>query len=252
MKNKLIYSFFLTLIFAFAIVGCEEEGVLPIDIPTAISFNLAADNLSVQPGGSEYMVEIQSTTASTSDRSYSITLNEDESSGVSGEYSISGTAITIPAGALKGSASISFDYDAIPLGVSRKLVFDLNEITDGSFLNTTRTSFTLNYSAFCPYNEVVVTFTFVDNFPEEAYWQLFDNSDDTLLEGDGYDSTGDCYLDLAGSTKVFCLQSGEYKFFVGDCYGDGGVGFELSSGGTVLASSAGVAGTGEEFIFTLP
>ncbi|WP_242091681.1 hypothetical protein [Aestuariivivens sediminicola] len=251
MNNKLIYSLCLTLVTAVAFLGCEEDGVLPVEIPTAISFHLAEDNLSVQPGGSSYDLQIESTTVATADRTYSITFNEGASTGVTGEYTLGATSVTIPAGELLGSTSISFDYDAIPLGVSRKLVFDLNEITDGSFTNTSRTSFTLNYSAFCPYNEVTVSFTF-DAYPEEAYWQLFDNSDDTFLGGDGYTSTGNCYVDLTSSTAVFCLEDGEYRFVVGDCYGDGGTGFQLKSDGSVLLSSSGVSGYGEVFIFSLP
>ncbi|HEY5688235.1 MAG TPA: hypothetical protein VIS27_08035 [Yeosuana sp.] len=249
MKNNIKYTFLLTVLFAMAFVGCEEEGVLPIDIPTAISFHLDKDAVSVQPGGSQYAIQLQSTTKSNIDRTYNITLNESASTGLTTEYSLTGTSVTIPAGSLLGSVMVNFNYDAIPLGVTRKLVFDLNEITDGSYTNLTRTSMTLNYSAFCPYNEVVVTFSF-DNYPEEAYWQLYDSADN-LLAGDGY-AGNDCYVELASTTALFCLTDGDYQWLMGDCYGDGGTAYTISSGGKVLYSSPGITGTGEVVTFSLP
>lgn len=219
-----------------------------MDIPAAISFNLESDNVLVKPGGSTYDLELQSTTTSNTDRTYSVTMNE-TSTGVDDEYTLSSTSITIPAGKLKGSTTITFDYDAIPLGIQRILNFDLNEITGSSLLNSTRRSTSILYSAFCPFNEVTITFSF-DDYPEEAYWQLFD-SDDNFLDGDGY-SGADCYLELVSNPKIFCLEDGNYKFVMGDCYGDGGTAYIITAGGDTLHSSTGVVGGGETITFSLP
>ena len=256
MKNRIIYLLIILLSLTTMLVGCEEEGILPVDIPAAISFNLESDTVLVQPGGSTYDLEIQSTIISDTDRTYTITLNEElddddnpNTTGLPDEYSLESTSITIPAGELKGSSTITFDYDAIPLGVSRTLYYDLNEITDGSFLNSSRDKTTITYSAFCPYNEVIVTFTF-DAYPEEAYWQLFD-SDNNFLDGDGYSGT-DCYVDLVSNPKTFCLEDGDYKFIMGDCYGDGGTAYTIEAGGETIHSSTGIAGGGETITFSLP
>ena len=248
MKNKLIYLSIILLSLTTTLVSCEEDGVLPVDIPTAISFNLESDNVLVQPGGSTYDLELQSTTTSSSDRTYSVTMNE-SSTGVDIEYTLSSTSITIPAGQLRGSSSITFDYDAIPLGVERSLDFDLNEVTDGAFLNSTRPATSILYSAFCPYNEVTITFTF-DDFPEEAYWLLYD-SVDNFIDGNGY-SGANCYVELESNPKIFCLEDGDYKFILGDCYGDGGTAYSIEAGGEELYSSSGIAGGGETITFSLP
>ena len=231
------------------LVSCEEEGVLPVNTPAAISFNLESDTVLVKPGDSTYDLELQSTTTSDADRIYSITMNE-TSTGVDGEYSLNSTSITIPAGKLKGSTTITFDYDAIPLGVERSLNFELNELTDTSFLNSTRKTTSILYSAFCPYNKVLITFVF-DNYPEEAYWLLYD-SDDNFLDGDGY-SGANCYLELLSNPKLFCLEDGDYKFQMGDCYGDGGTAYTIEvEGGNTLYSSSGIVGGGETITFSLP
>ncbi len=254
MKNRLIYLSIILI--STILVGCEEEGVLPVDLPAAISFNLESDTVLVPPGGSTYDLELQSTTTSDADRTYTITLNEDlddddnpNTTGLPDEYSLESTSITIPAGELKGSSTITFDYDAIPLGVSRTLYYDLDEISDDSFLNSSRDKTIITYSALCPYNAVTITFYF-DAWPEEAYWQLFD-SDDNLLDGDGYSGT-DCYVDLTSNPKIFCLEDGDYQFLMGDCYGDGGTAYTIEAGGVTIYSSTGVVGGGETITFSLP
>ena len=248
MKNKLIYLSIILLSLTTILLSCEEEGVLPVDIPAAISFNLESDNVLVKPGGSTYDLELQSTTTSDSDRTYSVTINE-SSTGVDDEYTLNSTSITIPAGKLKGSTTITFDYDAIPLGIQRILNFDLNEITGSSLLNSTRKSTSILYSAFCPLNEVTITFSF-DDYPEEAYWILYD-SGDKFIDGSGY-SGADCNIELASNPKIFCLEDGDYKFNMGDCYGDGGTAYTIEAGGVVLYSSNGISGVGETITFSLP
>jgi len=248
MKNKLIYLLIISLSLTTILVSCEEEGVLPVNLPTAISFNLESDTVLVQPGGSTYDLELQSTTASDTDRTYSITINE-TSTGVDGEYTLSSTSITIPAGELKGSTAITFDYDVIPIGVQRSLNFDLNEITGSSLLNSTRMATSILYSVICLYNELKITFVF-DNYPEEAYWLLYD-SNDILLDGDGY-SGNNCNIELASNPKTFCLEDGDYKFVMGDCYGDGGTAYTIELGEDILYSSTGIAGEGETITFSLP
>jgi hypothetical protein len=253
-NNKFISGFCLTLLCALAFVSCEEHGVLPLEIPTGISFNLESDAVQVQPGGSEYALQLQSTTASNSARTYTITMNEDASTGLPADYSISGTSITIPVGALLGSTIISFDYDAIPLGVTRKLVFDLDPITDGSFTNSTRTSISVNYTAFCPQNEVFLEFVF-DDYPEEIYW-VIEGSSGVFAES-ATPAGFDAYAGLSGGiTEAFCMPDGTYTFTIFDKFSDGiccnyGNGsYSLTGGGNTYASG-GSYGASESTTFTL-
>ena len=82
-----------------------------------------------------------------------------------------------------------------------------------------------------------VTWTIVtDNYPGETTWSVTDDAGATVWSGGPYGATGTTY------SETVCLPYGCYTLTVNDSYGDGiccayGTGsFELSSGGTVLAS----------------
>ena len=89
-----------------------------------------------------------------------------------------------------------------------------------------------------------VTWTIVtDNYPGETTWSVTDDAGSTVWSGGPYGATGTTY------TETVCLPYGCYTLTVNDSYGDGiccayGTGsFELSSGGTVLASGGEFAST---------
>lgn len=248
MKNKFKYIICLLSLFSLLVVSCENDALLIPKLPTAISFNLESDDVLVQPGGSSYNLEVQSTTASDVDRTYTATLNQSQSTGLPAEYSFNGT-ISIPAGALIGFGTINFDYDAIPLGVSRKLVFDLEPVGNGEVYNETRTTVTINYSAFCPHNSVTLNITF-DSWPEEIYWVIEDGNGALIAES--APGAYGAYAGMTGSiSRIFCLVDGNYTFTIYDQYGDGAGPYSISSNGTVLVQSNGNYGSGESRPFTL-
>ena len=82
-----------------------------------------------------------------------------------------------------------------------------------------------------------VTWTILtDNYPGETTWAVTNEAGATVWSGGPYGAAGTTY------TETLCLPFGCYTLTVNDSFGDGiccayGVGsFELSSGGTVLAS----------------
>ena len=82
-----------------------------------------------------------------------------------------------------------------------------------------------------------VTWTILtDNYPGETTWAVTNEAGATVWSGGPYGAAGTTY------TETLCLPFGCYTLTVNDSYGDGiccayGVGsFELTSGGTVLAS----------------
>ena len=87
----------------------------------------------------------------------------------------------------------------------------------------------------CSDNEVVLTLV-LDNYASETSWSLTNASGQTVASGSGYTANGSTV------TETFCLPDGCYDFTINDSYGDGiccayGNGsYDLSSGGTSLAS----------------
>jgi V8-like Glu-specific endopeptidase len=94
----------------------------------------------------------------------------------------------------------------------------------------------------CNDNEVVLTLV-LDNYASETSWTLKNASGATVASGGGY-STNNSTV-----TETFCLPDGCYDFTINDSYGDGicctyGNGsYDLSSGGTSLASGGQFAST---------
>lgn len=106
-------------------------------------------------------------------------------------------------------------------------------------------------AASCTDNTVTLRITF-DNYPEETSWDIKNSSNAVVASGGTYGSQPD------GSTlfEDICLADGDYTFTIYDSYGDGiccsyGSGsYELTSGGTTLASG-GSFGSSEATPFTL-
>ena len=104
----------------------------------------------------------------------------------------------------------------------------------------------------CLDNNVTLTIV-LDNYPEETSWQITNGGGSVVASGGTYASQPD------GSTVNIdlCLVDGCYDFTIFDTYGDGiccsyGQGsYNLSSGGTTLASG-GAFGSSETTAFCLP
>ncbi|MFD1615563.1 hypothetical protein [Gelatiniphilus marinus] len=246
MKNKLIYGFLFLSMLAFTFVSCEEEGVLPVEIPNAISFNAEGADILVEETGTTYAIEVQSTTVSNTARTITAVLNTAESTGLPAEYNFSGT-ITIPAGETVGSETISFNFSEMPIGPTRTLVFDLELPDDGTFLNTARATHTIGYTAVCPLSGpqlTTVSFTF-DPWPEELSWSITNDANGLVV------ATGTGYDGLTSYSTDVCLISGNYTFTIEDAYGDGGALYELTQNGNVVISGGPAYGTGESQSFSI-
>jgi len=247
MKNKLIHGFCFLSILALTFVSCEEDGVLPVEIPTAISFNTTeSSNIEVEESGTTYAIEVQSTTTSTTDRTFTVVLDAENSTGLPAEYSFSGT-ITIPAGETIGVENISFNFVEMPIGPTRKLVFDLVLPDDGSLANTSRPSHIVNYTAVCPLvgmELTTVSFTF-DSWPEELSWSITNDANGLEV------ASGTGYGGLTSFSTDVCLVSGDYTFTVLDSYEDGGALYELNQNGSVVISGGPGYGSGESQSFSI-
>ncbi len=101
----------------------------------------------------------------------------------------------------------------------------------------------------CTDNEVFVTIN-LDNYPGETTWQITNSGGSVVASGGPYSGAGSQVVEDA------CLVDGCYDFTIFDSYGDGiccgyGIGdYEVTSGGTVLASG-GAFGSSETTNFCL-
>lgn len=223
--------------------SCEEDlNEKSFDYVTLeSSFEIGVD----PEGTAEQDIRVFATSSSNSDRNFTINVIEEGTNAPSSAFTVPPTVV-IPANSTVGSFKVTAIGENIDPAAGNTLALQIS--SDNSAYIGKPITLLLNHVCFD--NEVIATFLF-DNYPEEAYWLLYDNTTDTLLEGDGY-SGDDCYIDLVSATKKFCLPAGEYKFYLGDCYGDGGTGFSLTFDGTTLSSTPKVSGGGEDFIFSVP
>ncbi|ULC60223.1 hypothetical protein MBM09_04350 [Flaviramulus sp. BrNp1-15] len=236
----------LTVMFSIALfTNCEENDDTPAI--TGIDFvGFESDfQIGVDPtGNASQEVKVAISQSSGSDRTFNLSVNTDLTTADASAYSIP-SSVTIPANSTVGSFLVDVVGSNVNPSGADVLVIELSSEAEGLFKSD---PITLNLKQVCPYDEVIISFTF-DAYPEEAYWQLYD-SNDVFLEGDGYEGS-DCYVELSTSVKTFCLPSGDYQFLMGDCYGDGGTGYTITYGDTVLYSSAGVSDSGEVITFSL-
>lgn len=187
---------------------------------TALSFAKSSQTIgSCDPTGT---ITVESTTKSSSDRTYNLALNSATTADPS-EYSISSTSITIPAGEFVGSTTVTIDFTQIPEGASRSLVYDIVPGA-GDVINTRGTT-SIGYESVCVLNEVVIGY-FADAYPEENSINFINlDTNEVFIDFGAGDLTG-------SQNFVFCLPAGNYQLTVGDPgWGDG------------FAAGAGVTGT---------
>lgn len=239
---------FLLAMFALAFVSCEEE-----DIETAnrVSFENESVLIEVPRDAVDFerVVNVYTTSISSSDRTFAVNINEEESTLDASEYSLPST-VTVPANSNVGEliltvSDVSLSFDAKTL--SLELGSDDATFTGNAVLNVTER---------CDDTVVGLNLVF-DDWAEEAYWEVYDLSGAPVIifsggQGGAYDDLDNGEFDIE-----FCLESGNYGIVVHDTYGDGGTLYTVSSGETVLASgtvpggSPGTAPTSTSSQFTV-
>ena len=209
----------LTIVFAF--VSCEEDLII-YDADggqTGLSFSRSSLTVSVCDPTVDLVVE--STTRSSSDRTYNVTVST-SSTAVAGEYTVA-SSVTIPAGEFTGSTPVTIDFAQVPDGASRSLVLEL-VAPDGEVISARGTS-TFNYESACTLNEVIVDLNF-DQYPEEAAYIIFD-ANGAVVDASYNASGAIAFGTFAGQssfTKTLCLPDGDYSVTFFDSYGDGNTG----------------------------
>ncbi|MEH6538158.1 MAG: hypothetical protein V7719_17285 [Psychroserpens sp.] len=257
MKN--IFKIFTMALFLGVFVSCDED-VVTFDADngqTTLSFDRSSGTVGACVPMTDIVIE--STTRSSSDRTYNMVLDQDATTADPSEYNVS-TSIVIPAGEFLGSATLTVDFSQIPEGASRNLVYTLDP---GADIINTRPTINISYASVCLLNDVSLNFIF-DSWPGEAAYILRDGNGDIIDAS--RDATGaiafGTFTGLETFQKSLCLDDGDYTITYFDAYGDGnttgtgsyGVSLETCAGSSDLIvplSSNAFDGNGITFGFTL-
>lgn len=216
----------LLTISLFVFYNCDSDDQKTINY---VSFETTSYNFGVDiQSSSSNEIKIFTTTISSSDRVFNISILDDLSSADPASYTIP-TFVTVPANTNVGTFAVN--------------ISDLNISADGETLVLAFISkedlfigdpITLNIKQICPYPETILDITF-DDYPEEQYWELYNANDELLFEGGTYPNE-------TMFSRAFCLASGTYKILMGDTFGDGGGPFTVTYNGNVLVSGDGSHG----------
>ena len=251
-KNLNLKSICLLLILALGISSCNtEEALLGVEAPMAVSFDESAVRVEVEET-TTYDVVVSTISKSTSDIVVDLEVKTADSITSADLYSMT-PSVTIPAGQLSGSSTLSFSHDLLDFGDEKELEIAIADSSrkGGVILNEERTSTNITFVKKCTLNDVVVSIT-TDDYPEETLFRIFDVT--TNPSGDLIFQSAT----LAGKVNTtvssqLCLDSGNYAIVVYDLYGDGitGGGFTVSVNGAEAVALTSVTGANAVAFFDI-
>lgn len=205
-------------VIALLFTACDETESITFDPSTGqtgIGFGTDVIDVSVPVGGITTTAAVFSTTVSSEARTFSVSVDADESNLGSGSYTLG--SVVIPADSHEGTFEVTFDYDSLEDFVEYLLVVDV-ETPDGvaAFGNLTYTllrEFDINEFS-CQDLTLEIN---LDNFGSENTWEILDSSNAVVFSGGPY-SDG-----AAGTTEIenLSFMPGDYTMTFFDSYGDG-------------------------------
>ena len=207
----------LTALFVLgSLVACEQndaniDNVYDNSGQTGVGFTTASTSVAVRPEGASATIGVQSTTTSSTARSFDVVVNA-TSTGAIGDYSI-GT-VTIPADSYDGTLTVTFVDTNLVESVPYTLVLEL-ALPDG-VANVGSKTTTINYNKYLICNDFVLTMN-EDSYSDERSWDVTDAAGDVVESGDGY-------AFVSGGQQIvetMTLADGCYTFTIYDSYGDG-------------------------------
>lgn len=251
-KFKLKAILIIAIIAMFTI-SCESEEEINLETPSSVSFVKMKNTFIItSDDDNSQKIEIATSKAFSTDRVFEITIDSDQTTASSAEYSLSTLNITIPAGELVGSTDVLFDFDSLVEGEIKLLYLEIvefdgdNRIADLQSNRTLKT--TVKFFRPCTSNLLTLDITF-DAYPEESGWEIMDSSGDIV-----FSKVADVYRDMSTASELICLDAGDYTFNFNDSYGDGlgsGGEYELKLGTTVYVTGSGNFGTSQSTSFTI-
>ena len=258
-----IFSLLTITLFA-SFISCDEYEP-GVDAPASLGFEKASDQVGFVAESNVETVKVYATTKSNVDRVVTITqllegVDEDgqpNSTAVEGDYTLSSTSVTIPAGEWYGSFDIVFNPE-LDVTVSRYVTFQINNPGEEYVINSTKNKTKVTYSRLCFSNNVEFDLV-LDRYGSETTWEIKDSSGAIVQSGGPYSDAGSNILQPQ-PTMTFTLPDGSYTFTINDSYGDGVVTSAAVTGsyklnkdcGSVLVNAVGNFTFTRSHTFSLP
>ena len=247
MKN--IFKLVAMIVFVGSFTNCEEDLIIfdAENGQTAISFATTSFNLSIPQEDFILEIPVNSTTSSTSERSFNV--NVDSNTGSAGEATIG--SLVIPAGEFVGILSINFDFSAIDGndGDVKDLVLSLTAPSGGASFNDV---VSISYFREIICNDAVLTLN-TDFWASETGFTITDSSGTVVFQV----AEGSLPNGVATYTFDINLADGDYTATITDQFGDGQddgtvIGnYTLTCSIINLASGGGAIGSSESMMFTI-
>lgn len=241
--KKYLYIFLLSFTIV-SITSCEDNDGPAIENLNYVSFEQTSYSTGIDVDATvTASVKIYTSKETGADRTFEVSVDPSTTADP-GSYVVP-SSITVPAGSIMGTLTVSLSD--VNLGISvNKLVVKINE-KDGL---TNGAPITFNYTQNC--NEVTATLDFVfDGYGSEVSWSIKDEFGDVVVsKAAGSYSDGQ----LTASDDIQLCKGRLYTLVIEDVYGDGlsypadGT-YSFSIGGVVKASGGGNYGAIVEHAF---
>lgn len=153
---KIINSYLKKSAWALAAVlvaaSCTPENPLEYDGPELFHFpSTEAPYFVLESSDPGHEVVLGVTTASATDRTFTIAVDADASSAIEGvHYTLSSTTVTIPANKFVGSVKLEGNFEKLGADGPQTLKFKLTDAANAADFNTT---YEVTLQQFCPYNQ---------------------------------------------------------------------------------------------------
>jgi len=259
---KKIFSLIVMAVFG-TLVSCSEDYDTAVAPESSVSFEHAVRTAAFTDDNNTYDVKVGVTQKSNVDRTFQIeTLTGNDPAGtpystaLEGDFTVSSTSVTIPAGELFGNFTITFD-PALDLTASRYASFKVVTPESGYVVNKTKEIIKINYNRVCFSNTVVFNLV-LDPWGTETTWNIKNTAGTVVQQGGPYADGNGLQPQPA---MTFTLEDGSYTFTINDAYGDGLSGSTTSGPGsytlakdcgTSLANGSGNFGVSATHTFSIP
>jgi len=218
--------FYILSVFALvtSFVGCEEHDPA-LDPPASLSFLKASEQIAFEAEENVRTIRVYATKLSNVDRVVTVNqllegLDQDGqpySTALEGDYTVSSTTVTIPAGELYGSFDVIFN-PGLDVTVSRHVTFEI-ATPDDYYTNVTKGMVKVTYNRLCFSNTIIHTIV-LDQYGSEITWNIKDSSGAVVASGGPYNDAASNVAQPQAPT-TFTLPDGNYTYTINDSYGDG-------------------------------
>ncbi|MGB0980530.1 MAG: hypothetical protein ACPGUH_00380 [Winogradskyella sp.] len=227
MKKYFKYIAIFTLALLF---NCETDEGIKSELSSFVGFENKTNIYVTENATESFDISVAASEVSSSDRTYSISVVEDDTN-LTSAYSVP-TQVTIPANSNVGSFTVEITDDSTLNFAPQNLVIAFDQVVGLDFSDNLEIDVTQK----CDFNLVDLVIT-TDDYASETQWQLYRivNGTPTQIESGGPYTSAENNSDILNQ---FCLESGDYAVVLYDTYGDGGSSYVMSLDGTELASGS--------------